>query len=67
MAPREFKRSERVAGELRRELAQLIQRELKDPAVGFVSVSGRSGVICPMPRCSLRYLMKPLPRTACVP
>ncbi len=39
MAPREFKRSERVAGELRRELAQLIQRELKDPAVGFVSVS----------------------------
>ena len=39
MAPREFNRSERVAGEMRRELALLIQREVKDPAVGFVSVS----------------------------
>jgi len=37
--PREFNRSERVAGQLRRELAQLIQREVKDPAVGFISVS----------------------------
>lgn len=39
MAPRDFNRAERVAGELRRELAQLIQREVKDPSVGFVSVS----------------------------
>ena len=37
--PREFNRSERVAGQIRRELATLIQRELKDPAVGFISVS----------------------------
>lgn len=37
--PREFKRSERVSGQLRRELAQLIQAEVKDPAVGLVSVS----------------------------
>ena len=37
--PREFSRSERVAGELRRELARLIQMEVKDPAVGFISVS----------------------------
>ena len=37
--PREFKRSERVAGSLRRELAQLIQLEVKDPGVGFVSLS----------------------------
>jgi ribosome-binding factor A len=37
--PREFSRSERVAGEMRRELALLIQREVKDPAVGFISVS----------------------------
>jgi len=37
--PREFKRSERVSGQLRRELAQLIQSEVKDPAVGLVSVS----------------------------
>lgn len=39
MAPRDFNRAERVAGEIRRELALLIQRELKDPAVGFISVS----------------------------
>ena len=37
--PREFKRSERVAGQLRRELAQVIQKEVRDPAVGFISVS----------------------------
>jgi ribosome-binding factor A len=37
--PREFSRSERVAGSLRRELAQLIQQEIKDPAVGFISLS----------------------------
>ena len=36
---RDFKRSERVAGSLRRELAQLIQMELKDPDVGFISLS----------------------------
>ena len=37
--PRDFKRAERVAGTLRRELAQLIQTEVKDPEVGFVSLS----------------------------
>jgi ribosome-binding factor A len=37
--PRDFSRSERVAGTIRRELAQLIQLELKDPDVGFVSLS----------------------------
>lgn len=37
--PKDFKRSERVSGQLRRELAQLIQRELKDPEIGLVSVS----------------------------
>lgn len=37
--PREFNRSERVAGSMRRELARLIQTEVKDPQVGFVSVS----------------------------
>lgn len=37
--PRDFKRSERVAGTMRRELASLIQREVKDPEVGFVSLS----------------------------
>lgn len=39
MPPRDFKRSERVAGQLRRDLARLIQQEIKDPAVGFVSLS----------------------------
>ena len=37
--PREFKRSERVAGSMRRDLARLIQVEVKDPGVGFVSLS----------------------------
>lgn len=37
--PRDFKRAERVAGTLRRELAQLIQTEVKDPEVGFVGLS----------------------------
>lgn len=37
--PRDFNRSERVAGSLRRELARLIQMEVKDPDVGFVSLS----------------------------
>ena len=37
--PRDFNRSERVAGTLRRELAQLIQMEVKDPEVGFVGLS----------------------------
>ncbi len=37
--PRDFNRSERVAGQIRRELAQLIQHEVKDPAIGFISLS----------------------------
>lgn len=37
--PREFNRSERVAGTLRRKLAQLIQMEVKDPDVGFIGLS----------------------------
>lgn len=39
MMPREFTRSERVAAQLHREVAQIIQREVKNPDVGFVSVS----------------------------
>lgn len=37
--PREFNRSERVAAQIRRELAQLIQQEIKDQEVGFISLS----------------------------
>lgn len=37
--PRDFKRADRVAGSLRRELAQLIQMEVKDPDVGFIGLS----------------------------
>jgi ribosome-binding factor A len=37
--PRDFNRSERVAGQIRRDLARLIQQEIKDPEVGFVSLS----------------------------
>lgn len=37
--PKDFNRSERVGGQLRRELAKLVQLEVKDPGVGFVSIS----------------------------
>ena len=39
---REFSRTERVADYLQRELAGLIQREMRDPRVGMVSVTGVS-------------------------
>ncbi len=39
---REFGRTERVADYLQRELAGLIQREVRDPRVGMVSVTGVS-------------------------
>lgn len=39
MMPREFNRSERVAGQIRRELAKIIQQEVRDPDIGFVSLS----------------------------
>jgi ribosome-binding factor A len=37
--PKEFSRTQRVADFLRQELASLIQRELRDPRVGMVSVT----------------------------
>lgn len=37
---REFTRSQRVADYLQRELSTLIQREVRDPRVGMVSVTG---------------------------
>ena len=37
---REFKRTDRVADQLQKELAVLIQREGKDPRLGMVTVSG---------------------------
>lgn len=36
---KEFSRARRVGEQLQRELAELIQREVKDPRVGFVTVS----------------------------
>ena len=39
MAPRDFRRADRVSGQLRRVLAQLIQQDIKDPDIGFISVS----------------------------
>ncbi|MBL4743249.1 MAG: 30S ribosome-binding factor RbfA [Cycloclasticus sp.] len=38
--PREFLRFQRVERQLQRELAEVIQRDLRDPEVGFVTVSG---------------------------
>lgn len=37
--PREFSRHERVARQIQRELAEVIQREVKDPQVGFATVN----------------------------
>jgi ribosome-binding factor A len=36
---REFKRTDRVAEQLQRELAQIIQMDVKDPRIGMVTVS----------------------------
>lgn len=36
----EFSRSRRVGEQIQRELAQLVQRELKDPRLGMVTISG---------------------------
>jgi ribosome-binding factor A len=37
--PREYSRGQRVADLIQRELAQLIQRELRDPRLGMVTVN----------------------------
>ena len=37
---REFSRTQRVADHLQRELASLIQHEVRDPRVGMVSITG---------------------------
>lgn len=37
--PKEFSRSQRVAEQIRRELAELIRLEVKDPRVGMVSLT----------------------------
>ena len=39
MMSREFKRSDRVAQELKKEVAVILQREVKDPRIGMVTVS----------------------------
>ncbi|MCC6915788.1 30S ribosome-binding factor RbfA [Nitrosomonas sp.] len=38
--PRDFSRTVRVADQIQRELALLIQREIKDPRVGMVTLTG---------------------------
>lgn len=35
----EFSRSQRVGGQIQRELAQIIQQELRDPRLGLVTIS----------------------------
>jgi ribosome-binding factor A len=37
--PKEFSRIDRIGDQMQRELAQLIQREVKDPRVGMVTVN----------------------------
>lgn len=38
--PKEFSRTRRIGEQMQRELAQLIQQEVKDPRLGMVTVSG---------------------------
>ena len=37
--PREYARSQRVADQIQRELAQLVQREMSDPRLNLVSIA----------------------------
>ena len=37
--PKEFSRIDRIGDQMQRELAQLIQREIKDPRVGMITVN----------------------------
>ncbi|MGH8547940.1 MAG: 30S ribosome-binding factor RbfA, partial [Methylococcales bacterium] len=37
--PREFNRSQRVASQMQRELAMILQSEIKDPRLGFITVN----------------------------
>lgn len=38
--PKEYSRSSRVAEQIRRELAELIQLEVKDPRIGLITLTG---------------------------
>jgi ribosome-binding factor A len=37
--PKEFGRSQRVASQMQKELALILQREVKDPRLGFITVN----------------------------
>ncbi|MCF6751095.1 30S ribosome-binding factor RbfA [Pseudomonas stutzeri] len=37
---KEFSRTQRIGDQMQRELAQLIQREIKDPRLGLVTITG---------------------------
>ena len=47
---KEFSRASRVAQQLQREVAMILQREVKDPRIGMVTVSG-----APNPERALRF------------
>ena len=36
---RDFKRTDRIADQIQRDLASLIQREIKDPRLGMVTIN----------------------------
>jgi len=39
-SPRGYNRTDRIADQMQRDLAMLVQRELKDPRLGMVTISG---------------------------
>lgn len=38
--PKDYSRTRRVAEQIQREMAQLVQQEIKDPRIGLVTISG---------------------------
>ena len=47
--PREFNRSQRMAEQIRRELAEIVRDELKDPRMGLFSITDISPMASPEP------------------
>ena len=38
--PKDYSRTRRVAEQIQREMAQMVQQEIKDPRIGLVTISG---------------------------
>ncbi|CAM5456498.1 Ribosome-binding factor A [Stutzerimonas stutzeri] len=52
---KEFSRTQRIGDQMQRELAQLIQREIKDPRLGLVTITGVDVSRVSVPRENLHH------------